>query len=75
MHPLDLSIPTTDTLEINGKSQRVTYCHNTFQYGEADNTVDGVMGDSFLRNAYASCVTILSCPVFFSFLYIDLTMD
>ena len=51
VHYLDLT-----TVSDGGGLTDVTICTNTFQYLDPDNLsgADAVMGDSFLRNAYAS---------------------
>ena len=43
---------------INGKDTNVTVCHNQYQYMNLDpenfSGFDAALGDSFLRNVYAS---------------------
>jgi hypothetical protein len=60
VHPLDLSDVQTIVVPLNGKKTNVTFCTNTFQYLTLDpasfNGFDAILGDAFLRNAYASCV-------------------
>lgn len=64
IHPLDLTIvdvlPLADS---NGNPTNVTFCFNAFQYFTFDAALegfDGAMGDSFLRNVYASYVFLCS---------------
>ncbi|THG99797.1 hypothetical protein EW026_g2607 [Hermanssonia centrifuga] len=58
VHPLDLTIVDTTTITVNGTSQNVTICYNAYQYLDLDpnsfNGFDAILGDSFLRNVYAS---------------------
>lgn len=59
VHPLDVT--TVGTLEVpdaNGNLANTTVCYNTYQYtiliGPSFSGQDLVLGDSFLRNVYAS---------------------
>ena len=58
MHPLDLTEVKTTEVELSGKNQNVTFCLNAFQYLTLDpegfSGFDAILGDSFLRNVYAS---------------------
>lgn len=58
VHPLDLTIPVTATVPMNGQKTDVTVCINTYRYLTLDpNSFTGfdiVLGDAFLRNVYVS---------------------
>lgn len=60
VHPLDLTFVATTEVPsgTNGKTENVTYCYNTYQYLALDpnsfSGFDAILGDAFLRNAYAS---------------------
>lgn len=61
MHPLDLTLPATAPIVINGTVTDVTVCQATYQYFDLDPTnfagFDLVLGDAFLRSVYASYVS------------------
>ncbi|KAF7793493.1 hypothetical protein EIP86_004605 [Pleurotus ostreatoroseus] len=58
VHYLDLIQTDTAILPIQGQNTNVTICYNAYQYLTLDPTefsgFDALMGDAFLRNAYAS---------------------
>lgn len=58
VHYLDLAAIQNLTLPINGQNTSVTFCSNAFQYLTLDPAdfpgFDALLGDSFLRNVYAS---------------------
>ncbi|KAF7796362.1 hypothetical protein EIP86_007539 [Pleurotus ostreatoroseus] len=55
VHYQDLINGGSVSLPIQGQSLSVTTCYNSYQYMTPESSgIDGIMGDAFLRNAYAS---------------------
>lgn len=54
IHPLDLTRVQNTTVTINGEKATVTICEAAFEDTKGYRDFDAVLGDSFLKNVYAS---------------------